>query len=346
MKNQLTTDRMTGRKAPASSFWPLTFGLILACTFSFSHSAIAQAKSAKKEKKIIYPQVCGWIGKVELISPSVPAKDLKKKAILRDNGEIKTQADSRFCLDLSETDRIIVGPDSWVQLPGIENETGFAKDVVLQKGEMRASFEYREFPLARNVVSKIYRQKVSQGDFVFKYNPQTGLGGVLSLDGELQFQPLESEVLMAVKTGESVDFQSEIKDGEVQYDQLLAGKKVVRGTLQPKQVVKPADIDKLRQAYADFDLSLLRKKAMAIIAQKKNVVKNPNAICVKPEAEFNQCAFFCEGNPKKAKKCMLDKPGVKCIRKKCNANGQWTDPYELPQNLSVCKAQAKVAACE
>lgn len=310
--------------------------------------AFAQSASSPKKatKKIIYPQVCGWTGKVELICPSVPAKELKKKSVLRDNAEIKTQADAFFCLDLSETDRLIVGPDSWVQLPGIENDTGHAKDVVLQKGEMRMIHEYREFPIARMVSSKIYKQKVSQGDFIFKYNPLTGLGGVLSLEGDLQFQPLESEVLMTVKTGESVDFQSEIKDGEVQYDQLLAGKKVVRGTLQPKQTVKTADLDKARGAYAGFDLSLLRKKAMAIIAQKKVPVKNPNAICVKPEAEFNQCAFFCEGNPKKAKKCEVDRAGVTCVRMKCNANGQWTDRYELPKNLATCKAAPKVAACE
>lgn len=331
----------------------MRFLLGLLLILSFSDAATAQAPKENKEskevrrvKKVIYPQVCGWTGKVELISPSVPAKDLKKKSVLRDNGEIKTQADSFFCLDLSETDRLIVGPDSWVQLPGIENETGHAKDVVVQRGEMRMSLEYREFPIARTVSSKIYRQKVSQGDFIFKYNPSTGLGGVLSLEGDLQFQPLESEILMTVKAGESVDFQGEIKDGEVQYDQLLAGKKVVRGTLQPKQTVKPADLDKARDRFAAFDLSLLRKKAMAIIAQKKVPVKNPNSICIKPEGEFNQCAYFCEGNPKKAKKCEVEKAGVTCVRMKCNANGQWTDRYELPKNLSICKNVPRIAACD
>ncbi len=301
---------------------------------------------AQKVKKINYPQVCGWIGNVELISPSVPAKELKKKTVLRDNAEIKTQSGGQFCLDLSETDRVIVGPDSWVQLPGIESETGNAKEVILQKGELRLVFEYREFPVARTVSTKIYRQKVSQGDFVFKYNPLTGLGGVLSLDGDLQFQPLESEVLMALKTSESVDFQSEIKEGEVQYDQLLQGKKVVRGTLQPKQTIKPEALEKTRQAFAAFDISMLRKKAMAIINQKKTIVKNAKAICFKPEAEFNQCGFFCEGNAKKAKKCDLTKAGVSCVRKRCDANGQWTDPYVLPKNLATCKATTRVGVCE
>lgn len=301
---------------------------------------------AKKNKKVKYPQICGWLGKIEFVSPSVPPNSMKKKAVVREKADIKTPAGGLFCLDLSETDRIVVGPDSWVQLPGIEIETGQAKDIVLQKGEMRAVLEYREFPIGRTVSSKIYRQKISQGDFVFKYNPATGLGGVMSLDGELQFQPLESEVLMAVKSGESVDFQSEIKDGEVQYDQLLQGKKVVRGTLQPKQSVKPDQLDKVRQAYAAFDISLMRKKAMAIIAQKKIVAKNPKAICFKPEGEFNQCSYTCEGNPKKAKKCEIEKPGVKCIRQRCDANGHWTDRYELPKNLSTCKAQTKIAVCE
>lgn len=320
--------------------------LILSASIGASAQAPKESKEVKKVRKVIYPQVCGWTGKVELLSPSVPAKDLKKKAVLRDNGEIRTQADAFFCLDLSETDRLIVGPDSWVQLPGIENETGHAKDVVIQKGEMRMIHEYREFPIARTVSSKIYRQKISQGDYVFKYNPLTGLGGVLSLEGDLQFQPLESEVLMTVKSSESVDFQAEIKEGEVQYDQLLAGKKVVRGTLQPKQTVKPNEIEKIRDQYAAFDLSLLRKKAMAIIAQKKTPVKNANAICFKPEGEFNQCAFFCEGNPKKSKKCEIQRAGVTCVRMKCNANGQWTDRYELPKNLSICRAQPRIAACD
>lgn len=303
-------------------------------------------KPAKKLKKLSYPSICGWSGKVEITSPSIPKNELKKKAIVRDNAEIKTPTNGSFCLDLSETDRLIVGPDSWVQLPGIEADTGMAKEVVLQKGELRLILEYREFPIARTMSSKIYRQKVSQGDFVFKYNPLTGLGGVLSLEGDLQFQPLESEILMSVKAGESVDFQSEIKEGEVQYDQLLQGKKVVRGTLQPKQVVKPNEIEKVRASFAAFDLSLLRKKAMAIIAQKKIVAKNPNAICFKPEAEFNQCGYVCEGVSKKAKKCDVEKPGIQCVRQRCDANGHWTERYVLPKNLSTCKAAPRVGPCE
>ena len=48
-----------------------------------------------------------------------------------------------------------------------------------------------------------------------------------------------------------------------------------------------------------------------------------DALCTKPEARFQQCAWACEGNPKGSGSCRAEKPGVHCVRRVCNAAGQW-----------------------
>ncbi len=49
-------------------------------------------------------------------------------------------------------------------------------------------------------------------------------------------------------------------------------------------------------------------------------------LCQSPSAGFQQCAWSCEGNGKGAKGCMAEKESVHCVRRVCNAAGQWGNP--------------------
>lgn len=53
-------------------------------------------------------------------------------------------------------------------------------------------------------------------------------------------------------------------------------------------------------------------------------------ICGAPTGYFNQCSYQCLNNPKKSDHCKTELPTVKCVRKRCNANGTWAEESRLP----------------
>ncbi len=76
-------------------------------------------------------------------------------------------------------------------------------------------------------------------------------------------------------------------------------------------------------------------------------LNEPGALCQSPAAEFQQCAWSCEGNPKGAKGCEAQKSGVHCIRRVCNAAGQWgvATPFATSYK-DLCPARGvRVGSC-
>lgn len=88
-----------------------------------------------------------------------------------------------------------------------------------------------------------------------------------------------------------------------------------------------------------FEMNLARKESLGLI--KKEVTapvfadwsmnskddrapaSSDDGICQSPQAEFQQCAWTCEGNKKGAKECLAGSPNTHCVRRVCNAAGQW-----------------------
>ena len=52
-------------------------------------------------------------------------------------------------------------------------------------------------------------------------------------------------------------------------------------------------------------------------------------VCKSPSAPFNHCVWMCKGNASGSSKCRTDL-GMKCVRKRCNANGEWAEETRLP----------------
>jgi FecR protein len=80
------------------------------------------------------------------------------------------------------------------------------------------------------------------------------------------------------------------------------------------------------------------------VAKTKKVVADQNMpICDSPSAGLNECAWICENNPKGETKCRTDLPHVSCVRRICNANGQWSSPTRLPASYNEsCKGEEPV----
>ncbi len=77
-------------------------------------------------------------------------------------------------------------------------------------------------------------------------------------------------------------------------------------------------------------------------------IKKSEYICKSPLADFNKCSWHCVKNPKGEKACRTDLPHVKCVRKRCNANGLWVEEQRIPSSLGhACPpAGHKVNACD
>ena len=76
---------------------------------------------------------------------------------------------------------------------------------------------------------------------------------------------------------------------------------------------------------------------------KRSVAEQDMPICDSPSAKLNDCGWTCDNNPKGEKKCRSDLTKVNCVRRICNANGQWSSPTRLPASYNdSCKGEEPV----
>lgn len=77
------------------------------------------------------------------------------------------------------------------------------------------------------------------------------------------------------------------------------------------------------------------------VANLAKVTSEDKNICVEPGGAFNQCAWVCVNNPSGETKCRTDLSNVRCVRKKCDANGRWAAEERLPASTGSIKCDAR-----
>jgi hypothetical protein len=105
-----------------------------------------------------------------------------------------------------------------------------------------------------------------------------------------------------------------------------------------------------------FEMTEKRKQELGLVSspEKKlfadwNQLKSQNrsiasstsseGLCQAPQAKYQQCAWSCEGNSKGASGCQADKSNVQCVRRICNAAGQWGLPTAFASSYKdLCPA--------
>ncbi len=267
--------------------------------------------------------------------------DLKKNDVLTEHAKIVTSADAEVKIALDPYTQVIVFENSVLELPVITWGQGEVLDLQLQKGKIQVSCEkdcVRQYttPLSKNVFTN--------GVFILDYRPEFPYVELTALHGEQEFRGLENESMIKIKGGQKVVFQGLKENDEVAYDVLLKGRKVARGQLQAVVTLPANEIEALD------DKS--KKLKPIVVAKIPAPPRLPNQICEAPFAELNQCAWTCEGLSKKKKPmkniktCDISQAGVHCVRRRCNANGQWEDATILTQSAQRCETQPIVAGCD
>lgn len=266
---------------------------------------------------------------------------LKKKEKIRGQALIQTDAKSELLLELSPGTELKIYPDSEVLFPLIQWESGATDEILLKRGQVRWKASVGHSILIK---TDLLETKMTEGVFVLIYNPKTPQVQMMALQGEADFLEKNGEDPVHLTAGKKVHFLGQVEDGEIAYDVLLQGRKIPKG--QKSQVEElSAEDHKQFSIEAEKKAEDLAKKKAKFQGSKSS---RKNEICKSPGGLFNECRWVCENNPKEQSRCRLDLPKVRCVRSRCNANGEWAENYPLDRASGerLCKPFPVVQPCD
>ncbi len=283
------------------------------------------------------PLVTATLGKSQVIDAKDKKVPVKRGLKLRQRATIETEKNGWVQVSLTKNEFLIVGPSSRVILPHIQFEDGKVERIELQKGQLRL---INHSSGARTVITEVSRDPYSEADLLFDFDPVKKSLQLVVFEGTAQFRGLEHENYTMLSEMEQSIFRGILEEGELAYDVLLHGRRVVRGTMSEKSKADP----NLKETW----ISVFEKLDTQVKAAKKAEEKKvKGAICAKPQGKLNQCVWRCENNPKSEKKrCRVEKAKVKCVRERCDAQGRWSDRIEIIPSQSPCQVAPVVRACD
>lgn len=265
---------------------------------------------------------------------------LGKKIFLQDmietgiNGKLKIMFKDNNSINLSPKSKMKIA--EYVMGRGAENSSALLE---LIYGQIRPKVKrkYKGTTTSRfQVKSKVAVAGVRGTDFVVSFRPEKAIEmKVETLYGEVELSSNDRRKFVWIPAGNTSKFVANKED----YEALKQGEglKSVRGhlTLMEKMSKK---YQKSLSALTDFD----PKSSVARLADMEG-------ICANPRGSLNQCSWTCEGaNKGLSRRCPTEREGVRCIRRRCDANGNWTDNMRMPaSSSSSCMGdRAIVAPCD
>lgn len=294
-----------------------------------------------------YPRLEEVQGKVRWMNKDDQEATPKNKQLLVEKAVLETPAGARVVIQIDALRRVQVLPNSRVELPSISWEQGQSPVVVLKYGEMRWQEQPgKDYNIALR--SDLFQFISPVGDFVFSFDPKTAVAEVKVIKGSMEFSAMGAEDVALVTAGQKCKFQGVREGDEIVYDVLLKGKKIPRGKLGLVENFSVEDKRLYSAAQAKKEESQRRAREEAA---KKAAIPQRQAseICEQPFGKLNQCAWICENNPKNEKKlCRVEDPQVRCVRKRCNANGEWAEETLVSKEkaASLCGLKPQVRECD
>ena len=189
-----------------------------------------------------------------------------------------------------------------------------AKVVTKSKSFERPSFKIRTPAAVAGVRGTEFVMTHPQGGDITKLE---------TLDGTVELKGHTGEEKALIKKGEYASFvllASNQADSKVFKDDDI-GSFVQRGFITPVYKMSDAQKEKL-----NIETDYRDDGSDRIVATKGN-----ESICHEPMGDLNQCAWICKNNPSGEKSCRTDL-GASCVRRRCNANGDWSEEKRLPSS--------------
>ncbi|MGZ3775039.1 MAG: hypothetical protein ACXVCY_14210 [Pseudobdellovibrionaceae bacterium] len=294
-----------------------------------------------------YPAIQEWQGEVWLTGKDGKRQLLHKKQPLREKALLETSATGQVTVQLDEKRTVILMKSSELSIPIIGWDRGEAPVLILKNGDLQwiqKLNEKGEYNIA--LTSDLFEFLSPPGNFIFSIDTQKAFAQVKVFDGSIEFSALNGEDSVLVQKGHMAGFQGVIEGDAIAYDVLLKGKKIPKGSLTQVSAISAEEMAKMESKQKK-----LRQDIKVRVDKEKAQEKNNAAgiICDAPAGKFNDCAWICLNNPKKEKKaCLLAQPKVSCVRRRCNANGQWAEESIMSTEGSKikCKVQPTVGTCD
>lgn len=267
-----------------------------------------------------------------------PVKDKK----LDQTFTVKTASLEQIKVEMGKDFYLIVFPESSLKVEGYYvTKTDYkVKTVVFNSGRFYIkNGSSHEEDLTINYQSDFFiwknTEKNNQREFFVELNPAMGQVRFCAGAQGISASIFDHENVKKLKFQEGASFQGVIdKNGELEFDLLLEGRKVPKGewkeafTCDFKQILK--EMNDLEAA----EVAKVKKNQAQIKAsEKKRKLEYEKSLCHEPNGQFNECLWKWEEKS--------------CVRYRCDGQGHWKDRQKLPKNSNYqCETKPRVSKCD
>lgn len=266
-------------------------------------------------------------GDVKVETGRDPETRARDRMLLKEQARLVTGPGARVEIVLDKERTVRVDEKTEIVLPHISWETGEASRIELRRGRLRWTGTASEVKL----LSPLFELSPPSADFVLSYDDQSPQAKILVLKGTVEFRALNAEDRLNLKAAETASFQGLFEEGEIAYDLLLKGRKIPRGKLSAVMKASAAEMkpyleeEKIRKAAA--------VKAAQAKARQKAELDRAGVVCAQPRGLLNECEWTLKNG--------------RCIRRRCNANGQWAEESVLlGEAARKCSKRPVIERCD
>ncbi len=310
------------------------------------------------------------IGRVKFVEPDAWLTQAggAKTALLvgveiHEKDRIATAEKGRVQIEFSNTNKLNITPNSEVVINEASDSAPSAekKRMVLDliKGKIRnkVNVKYDGEQSFYQVKTRAAVAGVRGTEFVVSVEEgeKDFISKIETLEGKVELSDLSHLQKTFVAKNETASFLADKStlppEGELvasnSADNLAANR--IKGRFSDVTPLSDAQILDLNRVTLFDGPSAPTAEAKSELAKNKRSVEDQDMpICAAPSARLNECAWTCENNPKSEKKCRTDLANVTCVRRICNANGQWSSPTRLPASFhDSCKGtEPVVRSCD
>ncbi|OFZ13587.1 MAG: hypothetical protein A2Z20_04715 [Bdellovibrionales bacterium RBG_16_40_8] len=250
--------------------------------------------------------------------------------------------------NIYEKDRIETSSTGKLQIlfnsGNILNITPSSEVVITEASDSKSKLNQDKKRMLLDLIKGRVRNKVNQNytgaESYYRVRTRTAVAGVRGTDF----------VMSAFNENEYMVSKIETFDGKVELSNIDLTEKVEIARGEGSSFVSPPtgnghltpiykmSVEQVALLVSETDFSSPGGVKKTTQAARSSIEKT---ICADPAAKMNQCAWICEKNPVGEKTCRTDLSQVSCVRRICNANGEWSQPTRLPSSYSESCAPYK-----
>lgn len=282
-------------------------------------------------------EVLKFKGKVIIRDTLNRKQPVSPSMLLYEGDTIITFKDAMVSVRFTDNNEAIISENSTFQLTKYKAQTDQQKgNAVLEllKGRVRSKVQ-QKYKDDKNTGYKVKTKAAVAGvrgtDFVVTYLTGKKLTTTVeTLEGSVELSGEFGDEKSLVKKDHK---QSYVVDAQSIFNKKEINSFVKKGYMTPLYKLTKNELQEL-----DWKTSFNTKRATASVAPQATS-KSSNSICEAPSAQLNQCYWQCVGNPRGESRCRIELENVKCVRKRCNANGVWADSSRIPASqITNCPA--------